>query len=54
MKKIERMCERILKTIHIGKNQEYKEKMLEAIENSKKTGYKMTPYELFWLKSFVD
>lgn len=53
MKSIEKICAKIIKSQALRTephNQEYKTKILAACEESKKTGYKISPYELFWLE----
>lgn len=53
MKSIEKLCNSIIKNQAKRTephNQEYKTKILKAVELSKKSNYKLSPYELFWLE----
>ena len=51
MKANEKICNTIIKTQAKRTephNQEYKIKILKAVEQSKKSDYKLSPYEIFW------
>jgi hypothetical protein len=56
MKSIEKICNNIIKTQAKRTephNQEYKIKILAACEQSKKSGYTISPYEIFWMESIT-
>lgn len=51
MKANEKICNTIIKTQAKRTephNQEYKTKILKAVELSKQSNYKLSPYEIFW------
>lgn len=54
MKKIEKICNRIIARKSKMLDAEYKQKILKACKESKETGYRVSPIELFWLNDLRE
>ena len=52
MKRIEKICNDIIRMQSKRPDSEYRKEILKACAKSKKTGYKISPYELMFLKSW--
>jgi hypothetical protein len=52
MKKIEKVCNGIIKIQSKLSNSEYKSKILLACEKSKELNYSMSPYELMFIENW--
>jgi hypothetical protein len=53
MKKIERICNRIIAMQEKRQPNEYKTEILKACQESKDEGYLRSPYELMFMKSWL-
>lgn len=52
MKRVEKICNDIIRMQEKRKDNEYKREILKACKKSQKGGYKVSPYELMFLKSW--